>query len=176
VYNYASDEWYPPWSRAIVLKTGMNLKGSDSRYYTFGGSSAGWLMKLETDTTDKNVSNEDVSISHSIKTRAISQTYDKSTTSYMTLRNIWAEMKARASGSLTTTLFEDLETTGSALATPAALSMVSASSFGMVCPKLDLSAQRLSMFQVEFALDTADAEMEIWSILYALETRGVPSG
>ena len=139
VYNYVSDEWYPPWARAIALKTGINLKGSDNRYYTYGGSSAGWLMRLENDTTDKSISNVDVAIDHSIKTRAISGIQETSTTAEFLLRYVLAEMKARTAGTIVTTLFKDMISAGTAIATPAALSMVSAS---WDIPQLDRASQK----------------------------------
>ena len=33
VYNYVSDEWYPPWDRNIDLLCGINFKGGDNRDY-----------------------------------------------------------------------------------------------------------------------------------------------
>jgi len=174
VYNYVTEEWYPPWARALPLKTGLNLNGSDNRYYTYGGTSAGWVMRLENDTTDKNVSNADVAIDHSITTRAISGVQKLSTSNEFTLRKIWAELAARAAGDLVTTLYKDQIATGAVLSTPAALSMVSAASAGVVSPKLDISTEACINFSIQFRLNTVDQEMEIYSMIYGVEVRRLP--
>ena len=59
---------------------------------------------------------------------------------------------------------------GDVQAVPEAMSMVNAG-YAMVTPGLDLSEYRCACFQVEFALATADEEMEIWSMPYELEVR-----
>lgn len=174
VYNYVTDEWYPPWARALPLKTAVNLKGSDDRYYTYGGTSAGWIMKLETDTTDKNVSNADVAIDHSVTTRAISGVQKTSTSNEFTLRKLWAELLAQSAGTLTTTLYKDQASSGTALATPSALSMVSAASAGVVSPKLDVSTEACINFSIQFRLNVVDQEMEIYSMIYGIEVRRLP--
>lgn len=56
VYNYQLDEWYPPWDRALDLTCGISLRGTDNRYYTYGGVDFGFVFKLEDDTTDKTSS------------------------------------------------------------------------------------------------------------------------
>ena len=171
VYNYVLDEWYPPWTRAIVVDTALNLKGTDNRFYTYGASSAGFVLRLENDTTDKNSSNVDVAIDHSVKTRAISAE-EVGVSLLFTLRRLWAVMKARSAGTITTNLFKNMATTGVEIATPSAMSMV-ASGEGLATEALDLGAQACSCFQIEFSLNVVDQEMEIWSMLYELEARGL---
>ena len=172
VYNYVLGEWYPAWDREVTVDTAINIKGTDNRYYTYGGSSSGFVMKLENDTSDKNTSNTDVAISHSIKTRAIAPEEELGISLSFTLRRLWTVLKARAAGTITTKLFKNMATSGATLSTPAAISMVS-SSEGLTTKNLDISVQGCSCFQIEFSLDTIDQEMEIWSMLYELEARGL---
>jgi hypothetical protein len=172
VYNYVLGEWFPVWDREITIDTAINIKGSDDRYYTYGGSSGGFVMKLEDDTSDKNASNVDTAISHSIKTRAIAPEEELGISLSFTLRRLWAVLKARSTGTITTKLFKNMATSGSTLSTPAAISMVS-SGEGLTTKNLDISVQGCSCFQIEFSLGVIDQEMEIWSMLYELEARGL---
>lgn len=172
VYNYVTDEWYPPWEREIDLVTGISLRGTTNRNHTYGGSSGGFVMLLENDTTDKNTSNADVAISHSIKTRAIGPAEQGSRAPMdFTLRKIWSRLKARSAGSLTTNTFKNMATSGTAQSTPEAMSMINAG-YSVATPGLTLSEYRCTCFQVEFALNTVDQEMEIWSMPYEIEIRG----
>jgi len=171
VYNYATDEWYPPWEREIDLVCGLSLKGTDGRFYTYGASGDGFVLRLENDTTDKDTANADVAISHSIKTRAMFPQSSVGGRFDFNLRKIWAELKARSSGSITTKTFADSATSGTIQATPQAMSMVN-SGKSMALPGLSLSETRIANFQVEFSLVTADAEMEIWSTYYQVEVVG----
>jgi hypothetical protein len=172
IYNYVLGEWYPVWDREIAIDTAINLKGSDDRYYTYGGSSGGFVMRLENDTSDKNASNVDVAISHSIKTRAIAPEEELGISLSFTLRRLWTVLKARSVGTITTKFFKNMATSGSTLSTPAAISMVS-SGEGLTTKNLDISAQGCSCFQIEFSLSVIDQEIEIWSMLYELEARGL---
>lgn len=171
VYNYALDEWYPPWTRAIVIDTAINLKGTDNRFYTYGASSGGFVMRLENDTSDKNASNADVAIDHSIKTRAFSAE-ELGVSLLFTLIRIWAVMKAQSAGDITTKLFKNMATTGVALTVPSAISMIT-SGEGLTTAVLDISVQGCSCFQIEFSLAVIDQELELWSMLYELEARGL---
>ena len=171
VYNYITDEWYPPWDRELDLDTGLVLKGTDNRYYTYGGTSGGFVCQLESDTTDKNVSDEDVKIDHSIKTRAIAVDQKVSTFVEFVLRGLWTELKARSSGSIVTTVFKNMKTTGVVEAIPQAMSMVN-SGYGIATPGIDLDYENCACFQVEFSSSVADKEMEIWSMLYELDIGG----
>ena len=168
VYNYATDEWYPPWEREVDIVTGMVLRGSDGRYYTYGGTGAGRVFKLEDDTTDKNTSNVDVAISHSIKTRSLSPEKELEAILF-NLRHLWAELKAQSSGTITTKVFKDQATTGVTL-TPA-LSMVK-SGYNVAIPEVADDTERCTNFQVEFSHATADEEMEIRVLHYEAEMRG----
>ena len=133
-------------------------------------------MRLENDTTDKSISDVDVAINHSIKTRAISGIQETSTTAEFLLRYVLAEMKARGAGTIVTTLFKDMISAGTAIAIPAPLSMVSAAGAGVVSPKLDLSTENTINFQIQFSLNVVDQELEIYSMLYGIEVRRLPQG
>lgn len=170
VYNYVNDEWYPPWSRSLDISTGLNFRGNDDRYYTYGATAAGWICRLETDTADKNAANADVAITHSIKTRAFAVEAEKGLTLRFLLRKIFAELKARAAGDITTKLFPDMASSGTTLSAPQALSMID-SGKTVTTPYLDVS-QEATCFQVEFSLAVIDQEMEIWGMLYELDIRG----
>jgi len=174
VYNYATDEWYPPWDREIDLDCGLFLRGTDGRNFTYGGSSGGWVCLLENDTSDKTVADADKIITHSVKTRAISLATEAPVPVEFTLRKLWANLKARTgyvTGTLTVETFKDMASTGTGQVTPEAMSMVNAG-YGMATPGLDLSEYRCKCFQVEFSLATADEEMEIWSMPWEAEVRG----
>lgn len=171
VYNYLTDEWYPPWEREIDLISGINLKGTDDRYYTYGGSATGLVFRLENDTTDKTSANVDAAIRHSIKSRAISATHDTSSSFVFMLREIQAEMKARSAGMVTTKIYKDLATSGTTESVPSAMSLVN-TGYSLVVPELDLSTEECLCFQVEFSLAAADHEIEIWSFNYEREVEG----
>jgi hypothetical protein len=171
VYNYVSDEWYPPWDRSLDLTFGISLKGTDGRDYTYGVTSGGFICKLENDTSDKDAANADVIISHSVKTRALSVGEEEGITFKFTLRRLWAELKARSEGTITTETFGDMASSGAAQATPSDMSMVAAGKTVAV-PHLDTKEEGLSCVQIEHSLAAADQEMEIWGIIYEAEVRG----
>lgn len=171
VYNYQTDEWYPPWEREIDLVCGISLKGTDGRYYTYGGSAAGLVMRLENDTTDKTTANADKLISHSLKSRAISSSQENSTALSFTLRRVWAELKSRAAGSITAKTFKNMASSGTAQTAPAAMSMID-TGYALATPHVDTNVEGCSCMQVEFSLGVADQEMEIYSMLYEIDPRG----
>jgi len=171
VYNYVLDEFYPPWEREIIIDTGVNLRGTDNRFHTYAASSKGLVMRLENDTSDKSTANADVAIAHSLKTRAFSAE-ELGVSLLFTLRRVWAVMKARTAGSVTTNLFKNMATTGVTIATPSTISMI-ATGEGLATEALDLGVQGCSCFQIEFTLEVIDQELEIWSMLYELEARGL---
>ena len=171
VYNCATDEWYPEWEREIDIDTGLCFKGTDDRYYTYGASSGGYVMRLEHDTTDKTTGDVDTAIEHYVTTRAISAQQGVSPTFRFLFRGVWVEMKAQSAGSLTTTIFPDMATSGTTLATPAALSMVN-SGYDLAFDYVTDSRECVS-FQLKFLLNTADQEMLLYSFLYMLDTRGL---
>jgi hypothetical protein len=176
VYNYVLDEWWPPFDRTVggtndFLTCGLSLKGTDSRYYTYAGTSAGFVFRLEMDTTDKTAANADVTITHSIKTRAISFDQEKSFTFTFDFREVIIEAKARTSGTITTKFYKDLATSGTTIANPTALSLVN-SGYSLALDKLDTSQSECSCFQLEFECSTADVELEIYDFNYLTESRG----
>lgn len=171
VYNYVTDEWYPIWNREIELTCGLAFKGVDNRDYVYGGSSAGWVMRLENDTTDKTVANVDKKIDHSIKTRAIAVAQTQSSTLRFTFRRIQIEAKAVAAASITTKTFKDMASTGTTLTTPAAISLAN-TGYNLVTDHLDGSIENCMAIQIEFSMSTADKELEIYSIMYGLEAQG----
>jgi len=172
VYNVVTDEWYPPWDRSLTLSCGTTLRGTDDRFYTYGGTTDGFACRLENDTSDKNSSNEDVAIEHSLKTRAIGLPEQQGVTLEFTLRHLWAELKAQSSGSLVTTLYKNRSNTGTTLSVPSALSLVK-TGYAMTTPRLDMSEQRLEVFEIVFSSNVIDQEMEIYSLVYELEARGL---
>lgn len=142
VYNYATDEWYPPWKRAIDLVCGLNLRGTDDRIYTYGGTGGGQVLRLENDTTDKTAANVDVVIVHSIKTRAVGIPTTSKTDKALsipvdfTLRRIWAKLKARSTGDIITKTFKDMEGFGETQTTPQAMSLGDTINFEENCSVL----------------------------------------
>ncbi len=175
VYNFLKNEWYPPWARTIPLTTGLSVKGTDSRRYSYGGSTNGFVMKLESGTNDRNTSNAEVAIDHSVITRAICATQKESTTLEFTLRRIWAEFAAQSSGSITTTIYKNEITTGTAWATPQAMTLVS-SGYDYSFPRLDGSYDGCLSFRLRFAANTAGYAMTLNSIMYEIEPRGIAHG
>lgn len=178
VYQWENDEWYPPWTRAIALTCGMFLRGwyaagsSFERFYTYGGSASGFVMRLEYDTSDKNASNADVAISNYIKLRAIGIESEQGIIMKFMLRRLYVEAKAQTAGALTTTLFVDRSTTGETVSTPAALSLVN-SGYSVAFPRLDFSRPQIKCFELKLALNTIDYEMELYGIVYELEVLGM---
>jgi len=172
VYNYIKAEWYPPWEREVDLLCGLSFRGTDNRYYVYGGDANGKVYRLENDTTDKDAAGADKAISHSVKTRAISAKQPDATTLRFTFRKVWIEAKARAvATALTTTFFKNLATTGTTLNVPAAMDL-NETGKSLAVPGLDTSQEECMCFQLKFELATADLEMELWSFLYQVESRG----
>jgi len=177
VYNYVLAEWYPPWERNVDLLCGISLRGTDDRYYTYGGDAAGTVYRLENDTTDKAENAvtpyyTDIAISHYVKTRAISAKQPEPTTLRFTFRKLWIEGKAQSSPTaITTTFFKNMIDTGVALVVPAAIDL-EVDDHGLAFDGLDTSQENCVCFELQFALNTVDLEMELWSFLYQVEARG----
>ena len=171
VYNYVTEEWFPPWARELSLDCGLRFKDTNKQDASYGATAAGWICRLENDTTDKNTSNADVAISHSVKTRAIAVEQKQSTTLRFDFRRIQIEAKARTAGSVTTKTFKDMATSGTTQAVPETISLVN-SGFNLTVDSLDVSVKDCVAMQVEFSNSTADEEIEIYSMVYAVETRG----
>jgi hypothetical protein len=178
VYNYISNEWYPPWSRAMALTCGTFLRGmytgttTFERFYAYAGTASGIVVRLENDTTDKSAANADVAITHYIKPRAIGVVDAGGLAYKFALRRVFLEAKARASGTLTTTFYRDRATSGTTIAVPAALSLVN-TDYSIAYPKLDLSQTQLACFEIVFTVATADCELEAYAILYEIEVQGL---
>ena len=179
VYNYVLDEWYPPWVRnvgaaAAYLVTGLQVRGTDGRYYTYGGSTAGFVFKLESDTTDKNASNADVVIRHKLKTRAISADQKASTTLRFDFRKAFIEAKARTTPTTKTIVvnfYKDLATSATVLTAPEAIDLGN-TGYSLVVDNVETFQENCNCFQLEFDANTADLELEIYSFLYELGARG----
>lgn len=179
VYNYVNEEWYPPWIRTVgaaadYLVSGLTFRGTDDRYYSYGGGSAGRIYRLENDTSDKTEANADVAITHNVKTRAISVLQKQSTTLDFTFRKAWIEAKARTTPTvktITTNFYKDMATSGTAIATPAAIAL-SNSGYNLVVDNIDTNQSRCMTFALQFQAATIDLELEIYSFLYSLEALG----
>ena len=170
VFNYVLDEWYPEWDREITLSCGINLKGTDNRKYTYGGSASGFVMQLESGTVDKNTSNVNTNFLSILKTRGLCA-FDEGGVSFeLVLRKVWTILKAQSSGTITTKVHPNLATSGTTLSTPAEISMVN-SGYELAADFLHTSTKCLT-FQLE--LKTA-SPLEIWSILYELEVVRPPN-
>jgi len=171
VFNYVTAEWYPPWDRKIVLGTGMSFRANDNREYAYGASADGFVMRLETDTSDKTTANADEAIEHSIKTRAVGMENAERIIRFG-LRRLLAEFKAQSTGSPVTKTFKDLASTGTTQSTPVAMSMIE-TGYAVTVPHLTMSIEDCRCFQVEFSLDMIDQEMEIYSFGYEISGRGL---
>lgn len=176
VYNFITDEWYPPWIRRVgaeagFLVCGLGLEGTDNRNYSYGANDAGFVFRLESDTTDKDATNADVAIEQRVKTRAISAEQKQSTTLEFTFRKAFIEAKARSSGTVTTNFYKNIASSGTAISVPAAISLVN-SGYELVVDGVELSQTNCLTFQLEFVESTADVELEIHSFLYLLDIRG----
>jgi len=175
VYNYVLDEWYPPWERRVgganaYLVTGLTFRGTDDRIYVYAANNTGKIYLLEDsdETSDKDDSEDDVAISHSLKTRAIGVTPELGPVVKFNLRRVWPQFKVRSAGTPTVNIFKDEATSASDTTT---LSMVLAG-YGVTTPNMDLSLTDCDTFQVELALNVVDREMEIYGFTYELEHIG----
>jgi hypothetical protein len=176
VYNYVTEEWYPPWEREIDLTCGLSFLGSDDREYTYGGTAGGLVCRLENDTTDKTTANADKLITQKIKTRGIMQPESEREEAILSLDfdvdRIWVRGKAQAAGTITTKVFKDMASSGTEVATPNAISMV-ASGKSMFHDEVGSRQSRCNVLEVEFSSATADREMEIWGFSYEIDIRGL---
>ena len=170
VFNYVTDEWYPPWDRAIDLNTGISLRGTDNRIYTYGASTTGFVMQLETDTSDKNASNVDQVIQHGIKCRAFGALEEGGVTLEFALRRIWAELKAQSAGSVITKTFKNRASSGTTQSNPAAISMIN-TNYAMAVDFLVMSVTGCYSMEVEITTNTLDLSFEIWSMIFELEVQ-----
>ena len=172
VYNYVKAEWYPPWERNIDLLCGLSLRGTDDRYYVYGGDAGGRVQRLETDTSDKSTANADVTISHNVVTRAIAARQPEATTLRFTFRKLWIEAQARTvSTPLVTTFYKNMASSGTVLNVPAVLNLQE-NAKDLSVPGVDTNQENCMCFTLKFSLAAVDLEMELWSFLYQVEARG----
>ena len=156
---------------------GLSLRGTDDRYYVYGGDALGTVYRLENDTTDKAENAvspyyTDVAISHYIKTRAIAQQKPQGISLRFSFRKLWVEAKAASDPTaITTTFFKNMIDTGVALVVPAAIDL-EVDDYGLCFDGLDTSQEGCVCFALQFALNSADLEMELWSFLYQVDARG----
>ncbi len=176
VYNYVLDEWYPPWERRAgganaYIVTGLTLRGTDNRIYTYGANDSGkiYLLDDKDETADKDDSEDDVAIAHYIKTRSIGADPDKGPIAKFNIRRVWGEFKTRAAGTVTLSVFTEqassADDTGS-------LSLIKAG-YGVAMPPADFSIVDANSFQAKFELNVVDQEMEIYAIVYEIEHIGL---
>ena len=168
VYNYITGEWYPPWYRSMGLQCAVSLKDDEQRHGVYGGSGTGFVMELETDTTDKNASNADVAIEHYVTTRAIGAHEQVSNVYDFKLGKIFPSFKAQSSGNVTMTLYPDTISVGTSLGT---VSLVR-SGYETTTPSADRVDTRMGNFSVKFSSETADVKMELYAFLYELDIYG----
>lgn len=173
VYNYVLDEWYPPWERETDLTTGVALRGSDNRYYTYGGTAGGIVQKLEQGMVDKNDSNKSFGIAQELKTRSIGSAERANVSLTMALRKLWVEMAAKEYGEIATYLYLNEAAVGTLLDRPGPLSMI-ATGKNMAVPYLDMGGKRCESFQVEFKIDTPNWEFELYSMIFDFSIKGEP--
>jgi hypothetical protein len=179
VFNPLQNDWYPPWDRTVggandYLVSGINLRGTANRYHTYGGGSAGRIYRLENDTSDKDASDADVAITHQFKTRAISADPKQSPSLTFTFRKVYLEASAVTSPTtktVTTNFYKDQATSGTAVTTPAAISLAN-SGYSLVMDGVSTNQPRCLAAQIEFIAATIDLEMEARSIIYSLEVLG----
>ena len=176
VYNYVTDEWYPPWEREISLTTGLVLRGTDNRYYTYGGTASGFVLKLETDISDKTTTNTHAIIEHKLKTRAITALvaddggrlyFSPSMRFSVNAANLLC--KARDAGTITVRAYLDMST--DAITLTGTASMVNFNK-GIAVAQIGISETNLTCIEFEFYLKTLYEEMELWSFNYGTEVRG----
>lgn len=173
VYNYVLDEWYPIWEREIDLTCGLTVRGTDDRDYLYGGTAVGLVMRLETDTSDKDAANADATIEHSVKTRGLSTLNPEEETpnADLDVGRIWIRGKAQTSGSLVTKIFPDMASAGTTITAPAGVSMVN-SGKAMFVDWVEAHQQRVNSFELEFSEATQDVEMELWGFGYEIDGLG----
>ena len=72
---------------------------------------------------------------------------------------------------MTTNFYKDLAQSGTALATPAALSLIN-SGYDLTVDELDTSQENCRCFQILFQTATIDVELEVYGFDYMIELRG----
>jgi len=180
IYNYKYGIWYPPWVRALTVRCGVNVICTDGRKSVYAGTTGGFVCRLEQGVNDKSAANASVAIDHSVKTRAIAAVrqdadYPRSEATaimYFTLRKLWAIVKA-ATGSITSKVFKDQASTGTTVTNPATMNMAN-SGYAISYPRIEPNTEACKTVQYEASSNTVDVQMEIYSVQYELEIRGLP--
>ena len=175
VYNFMRNEWFPIWEREIPLICGLTLRGDDNRFHTYGGSSGGLVIRLEHGDNDVDISNVEVPIEHSIVTRAICASQESSTTLEFTLRRLWAEVTAQDIGSIKTTVYKNEQANGTEWRIPTEMSLVNESA-DYAFPRLDGSFDGCLSVKFEFSANLLDYIINLHTILYEIEARGLKYG
>jgi hypothetical protein len=165
VYALATDEWYPPWYREIPLRSINSVKDSDDLYRLVGGSQDGFLLLMEETSNDRDTSNTEVAIEHSIITRAL-----VASTPHLEfcVRKLWTLFKVQSSGDITCKIYGNHASTGVEEYTPSMPSLASATQ-DYTIPYVDLSTEESTSIRVEFSCNTLNVEMWILWISLMVE-------
>ena len=175
VFDISHQAWYPPFERSQALTYGNTIVCNDDRKATYGIGNSSRIYVLESGTDDVDGGDSDTTITHYVRSRAVSPGSEGVLALDFILRKVWAALAARATGSITTKLYMDQKTAAVTLDTPSAMSLVN-SGYNLAYPYVGGSNTRGGCFQVEFYCSTADVEMEIYSFLYQYEYTGDLSG
>jgi hypothetical protein len=172
VYALETDEWYPPWERALPLQTINVLKDKNDRYRIVGGAQAGFLLLLDEADNDRDSSNAEVAIEHSIKTREFTS---KTLVMEFLVRRIWAMMKAQTSGSVVCKIYPEHASSGTTEEVPAAITLVkSGKTYGI--DNLDMSQEEITSFSIELTCNAVDTEMWVMWLAFLIEETGLQTG
>jgi hypothetical protein len=166
VYNYVTDEWYPPFEREIPVSCALSVKSIENRYYLMAGTGQGFAIALEQGIDDVSTTGAACAVSHWIKTRNIGSDLKLNVALDFEIYDLWAECKTQSSGSITTTMYKDQAITGEELSTPQAMSLVK-SGYRITTPKLQVCSKAESGFQFLFFCNAIGVAMEIYSVIYS---------
>lgn len=171
VYNYKTDEWYPPWERYDPLSCAKSVKGIQGRYKLLGGTNTGFIHVLNNSDTDVAPDGTTQAIPHHLTTRSIAVTPDNSSSLLFALRSAWFDVTARSEGNTTIQLYlnenkepEDSGTIKSLVDTTKTIKRI----------PLPVSKGNVGSFKYKFSCSSAADELELWAILYTLEAEGEP--
>jgi len=177
VYNTKLNGWYPPFQRYYPLTCGIDLIDQFGQQRTFGGCNSGYVIELEIGIEDQRTLTTTVGINHSIKTRALMAISAEGLSTRFTFRKLWTAVKAMPAGIATIKLYSNLSNTGVAYTTPTTMSLAE-SNAGMAVPIIEVSIPNLNAIQVGLEYITTrltptyDSYMEVWEIIYILDTIG----
>lgn len=172
VHNYVTDEWYPVWERALNLTSATHFIPDDTYGYVYAGTEEGFIVRTETGLNDKDESDSDVAIEHFLTSRAILATQNLSTSLTLNLRRLWAEFKAESVGEVVSKALKDLAPDASPLTSPIPMTLINAG-FGITSPRMNISLNDCTCFQIKLYVNTVDWHMEIWSFSYEVEIIGL---